>query len=73
MDLQARKLEFIKEFLKVNSEETLSKLEALLKEKELELENPYSKNELMERVNRSEMDFKAGRFKTTDEILKKFQ
>ncbi len=73
MDLQARKLEFIKEFLKVNSEETLSKLEALLKEKELELENPYSKNELMERVNRSEMDFKAGRFKSTDEILKKFQ
>lgn len=73
MDLQARKLDFIKEFLKVNSEETLSKLEALLKEKELELENPYSKNELMERVNRSEMDFKAGRFKSTDEILKKFQ
>lgn len=72
MDMQARKLEFIREFLNVKSEETLTKLEALLREDEGKF-NPYSKAEQMTRVQESESDFKAGKYKTSDEILKKYQ
>lgn len=73
MDLQTRKLEFIQEFLKISSEEAISKFEALLNRQKGDPQNPFTKDEMIDRIKQSESDFKNGRFKTTDELLEKFQ
>ena len=73
MDLQTRKLEFIQEFLKISSEEAVSKFEALLKRQKGETENPFSKEEMIKRVKQSEADFKNGNYKTTEQLLERFQ
>lgn len=76
MDLQTRKRKFIKEFLEIESEETLERLEVLLKkekeisERKLDL---MSKEELNSRIERSEIDFKNNRFKTSSDLLTKYQ
>jgi hypothetical protein len=72
MDLQTRKIEFIQEFLKISSEEAISMFETLLKRHKKEVENPFSKEELIERIQKAEEDFENGRFVTSDELLKKF-
>lgn len=76
MDLQARKLEFIKEFLKLQSEEVITRFEQLLKNESLKdtsIFSPMSIEELNQRIDISEEDFKNGRFKTTEELLTKFK
>ncbi len=73
MDLQTRKLEFIQEFLKISSEEAVAKFEALLKRQKGEPENPFSKEEMIKRVKQSEADFKNGNYKTTEQLLERFQ
>lgn len=73
MDLQTRKLEFIQEFLKISSEEAVAKFEALLKRQKGESENPFSKEEMVKRVKQSEADFENGNYKTTEQLLERFQ
>ena len=73
MDLQTRKIQFIQEFLKISSEEAISKFEALLNRQKGELQNPFTKEEMTDRVRQSESDFKEGRFKSTEELLERFQ
>jgi hypothetical protein len=77
MDIEARKIEFIQEFLKLQSEEAISKLENLLKkEKDTTDErmfNPMTIDELNKRIDKSESDFKNNRFKTSSEILAKYE
>lgn len=76
MDLQARKLEFIKEFLKLQSEEVITRFEQLLKNESLKdasIFSPMSIEELNQRIDISEEDFKNGRFKTTEELVTKFK
>tara|TARA_R110002050_G_scaffold221974_1_gene357859 strand:- start:787 stop:1008 length:222 start_codon:yes stop_codon:yes gene_type:complete len=73
MDLQKRKLEFIQEFLKLSSEEAVSSFEALMIRQKEETVNPFSKEELIHRVKQSETDFKEGNFKTSEELLERFQ
>ena len=73
MDLQTRKLQFIQEFIKISSEEAVAKFEALLKRQKGEPENPFSKEELIKRVKQSEADFKKGNYKTTEQLLERFQ
>ena len=73
MDLQTRKLEFIQEFLKISSEEAVAKFETLLKRQKGEPENPFSKEEMIKRVEQSEADFKYGNYKTTEQLLEDFQ
>lgn len=76
MDLQSRKIEFVQEFLKLQSEEVISSFEKLLEkqtassEKEFE---PMSVEELNDRIDQSESDFKNGRFKTHSEIIAKYR
>ncbi len=76
MDLQSRKIEFVQEFLKLQSEEVISSFEKLLEkqtapsEKEFE---PMSVEELNDRIDQSENDFKNGRFKTHSEIIAKYR
>lgn len=65
MDIQARKLHFIQEFLRVADEELIGKLERLLRterKKKLDKELfPISLKELNEMIDKSEDDFANGR------------
>ena len=74
MDLQTRKIEFVQEFLKIQSEEAIERLEKLLKkEKKNTLPDSMSLVELNERIEKSESDFKNNRFKSTSGLLAKYE
>ncbi|MFL9845178.1 hypothetical protein [Flavobacterium rhizosphaerae] len=76
MDLQARKLEFIQEFVKLQSEEVITLLENLLKQKKSENNDspePMTVTELNTRISKSEDDFKSGRYKTSAQLLEKYR
>ena len=77
MDLKTRKLEFIQEFLKLRSEEAVSRFENLLnKEKEnLFAENIESmtQEELNARIDQSENDFENNQFKKSSDLLSKYE
>lgn len=76
MDIQSRKLEFIQDFLKLQSEEVIAQFEKLLKKaKNIEEENKLGKltiEEMNERISKSEDDFENKKFKTTSELLSKY-
>ncbi|MCS3867677.1 hypothetical protein J3D55_000593 [Chryseobacterium ginsenosidimutans] len=76
MDIQTRKLEFIQAFLKLQSEEAIAQFEKLLKNtKNIDVENkfePFSIEEMNDRISKSEEDFKNKKFKTTSELLSKY-
>jgi len=76
MDLQSRKIEFIQEFLKIQSEEAISRLEKLLKKEKKVTETnelePMSEEQLNKRIDQSESDFKNKRFKNSSELLAKY-
>lgn len=76
MNIHARKLEFIQDFLKLQSEEAILQFEKLLKKtKSVELEketSPFTIEELNKRISKSEDDFKNNKFKTTSELLSKY-
>ena len=76
MDIQTRKIEFVREFLNLQSEEVVSRFEKLLKENQIEESEghvePMSIAELNNRINKSEEDFKNNRYKSTSELLAKF-
>ena len=73
MDLQTRKIEFVQEFLKLQSEELVSQFENLLKKKMQKKAEPMSVAELNSRIDQSENDFKNGKFKTSDALLSKYK
>ncbi len=77
MDIQTRKLEFIQDFLKLQSEEVIAQFEKMLKNaKNLEAGNKidtFTIEELNNRISQSENDFKNKKFKTTSELLSKYQ
>lgn len=76
MDIQTRKLEFIQAFLKLQSEEVIAQFEKLLKNtKNIDVENkfePFTIEEMNERISKSEEDFKNKKFKATSELLSKY-
>ena len=65
MDIQARKIHFVQEFLRVTDDELVTKLENLLRiERAKKLNNemhPMSLNEFDEIIEKSEEDIKNGR------------
>ncbi len=75
MDIQARKIKFVQKFLSIKNEDMLLRFEELLKiiqaENKRELK-PLTTEELNQRIDESERDFENGRYKTTSEMLKKF-
>jgi hypothetical protein len=73
MDLQTRKIEFVQEFLKLQSEELISQFEKLLQKKAQKNLKPMSIKELNSRIDKSEKDFKEGKFKTSSELLSKYK
>jgi len=72
MDLQTRKLEFIKDFLKLTSEEAVITLEKVLKkQKQSDFESdlaPMSLEELNSRIDKSMEDSKNGRLTHSTEL-----
>lgn len=77
MDIQSRKLAFIQAFLTLQSEEAIAQFEKLMKKaKNIDEENqfnPFTVEEMNERISRSEDDFKNKKFKTTSELLSKYK
>ena len=77
MNLEARKIEFVKEFLSVESEDIISHLENILKNNSPNFFKnsfkPMTEDELNKRIDQSEEDFKNNRFKTSAELLRKFE
>ncbi len=73
MDLQSRKIEFVQEFLKIQSEEAISKLEKLLRKEKKTSGMLMTKEQLNKRIEQSESDFKNNRFKSSSELLAKFE
>ena len=79
MDLQTRKIEFVQEFLKIQSEEVISQLENLLKNRnkkdadENQFFSPLSIEELNNRIYQSENDYKNGTYKTTSQLIEKYK
>lgn len=73
MDLQTRKIEFVQEFLKLQSEELIAQFESLLKKETQMKIKPMSVLELNSRIDQSEDDFKKGKFKTSAELLSKYK
>ncbi|MBC7388496.1 MAG: hypothetical protein H7329_04735 [Opitutaceae bacterium] len=72
--MQLRKIPFVQEFLRLNNESALGKLEVLLKkekqklyEKEL---NPFSVAELNVIIDKAEEDAKENRVKTASQLKK---
>ncbi len=77
MNLEARKIEFVQEFLKIQNEEVISRFERILKMEQLDPDeqnfSPMSVDELNERIDTSESDFQNKRFKSSSEIIAKYE
>ncbi len=77
MNLEARKIEFVQEFLKLQSEEAVSRFEKILKkEKNASDERvfePMNQDELNKRIDKSESDFRNNRFKSSSELIAKYE
>jgi hypothetical protein len=73
MNLQARKIEFVQEFLKIQREDIVMRLEELLKKEKLkldsELKKPFSTAEFNERIEKSIDDSRNGRLTENKELL----
>jgi len=74
MAIEARKLAFMQEFLKLQNEDLLSRLERLLnsqnKNKEISSSsNPMSDSDLNERIEQSLEDSKNGKLTSLTELL----
>ncbi|PQJ79136.1 hypothetical protein [Polaribacter porphyrae] len=77
MSLEARKIKFIQEFLKLQSEEVISRFEKILsnesKISSKRIFEPMTQDELNKRIDQSESDFRNNKFKNSSELLVKFQ
>ena len=77
MNIEARKIEFIQEFLKVQSEDVIYRFEKLLRKENIisykKKFEPMTIEELNKRIDQSESDFRNNRFKTSSELLAKYE
>ncbi|MEJ4086924.1 hypothetical protein [Galbibacter orientalis] len=75
MDLQTRKLELIQEFLKIQNEDVISRLEKILRKENKISENedlkPMTIEEFNSRIDQSMTDSKNGRMNETRELKAK--
>lgn len=77
MDLQTRKITFVKEFLSIESEELISSFEKLLTTKNTptkdSIYHPMTIEELNRRIDQSEQDSIYGRLTESKDLLKKIK
>ncbi len=71
MDLQTRKLNFIQDFLKLESEKTIAQFEKLIRNKAANEEelNPMTVDEFHKRINKSLEDVKNGKVTDANDLL----
>lgn len=73
MDLQTRKIAFVQEFLSIQNEEIVSRLEKFLKKEKIEIKNKAFKlmtaEELNRRIDQSEQDSINGKLTEMDDFL----
>jgi hypothetical protein len=77
MDLQTRKIAFVQQFLRFQSEEVISEFEKLLKKKISKISDekdflPMAIAEFNNAIDKSEDDFKNNRFKASSALLSKY-
>ena len=74
MDLQLRKIHFVQEFLRLNNEQVVDKLEALLRKEKTKLYSndlkPYSVEEFNAMIDRAEEDSKNNRLINARQLKK---
>ena len=74
MDLQTRKLNFIQEFLRLNNEKLIAKLEKILKSEKVKSYEekilPLSEDELNRIIDEAEKDSKEGKLTSAIELRK---
>ncbi|MDR2206036.1 MAG: hypothetical protein LBE36_07760 [Flavobacteriaceae bacterium] len=75
MDLQTRKLNVITFLARLQDEIFFEKIENYILKKQVDFKNeinfrPFTVDELIHRVQKSEQDLKAGNFKTQEELEK---
>lgn len=77
MSLETRKIEFVKEFLLLQDELTISRLEKILgivKDDSIENSLPiFTKEDMNARIDQSETDFSQGKFKLSSDLLAKYE
>ena len=77
MNIEARKIEFVKEFLKIQSEDVISRLEEILRKGDNTFDErilePMTEEELNKRIDQSESDFRNNRFKSSSELISKYE
>lgn len=73
MNLEARKLSFIQEILKIQSEKTISQLETILRKEKtvIEFENiqPMTMKKFNQRIDKSLDDSRKGRLTEVNELV----
>lgn len=75
MNIEARKIEFMKEFLKLQKEEVILSLEKVLRKEnssKVQDTQEMTKERLNKRIEKSELDFQNNRFKSSSELLDKY-
>jgi len=74
MDIRARKINFIQEFLRISNEELISKLEQILNKERQSYQNTattsISEEELNKYIDQAEKDDLEGNYKTSEELRK---
>ena len=74
MDIQTRKLNFIQEFLRLNNEKLIIKLENILKSERIKSHqdhiSPFSEEELNKIIDEAENDSKNGKLTSAIELRK---
>jgi hypothetical protein len=78
MTVETKKLQLIEEFLKIQNEKIINKIEVLIKKErfkvlESELDTPFSENEFNEMIDRSENDAIQGKVHTSKDLKKQIQ
>lgn len=77
MDLQTRKITFVQEFLKIQSEEVIIRLEKLLEKEKgkmnIEDFSPMTVDEFNKRIDKSLVDSKNGRLTENNDLTAEIQ
>ena len=72
MNIEARKIQFVQEFLKLNNEEIVSHLEKFLKIEVSTSLKPFTSIELNARIDKSESDFNEGKTISNIDVKAKY-
>ncbi|HUH26524.1 MAG TPA: hypothetical protein VLY87_07840 [Flavobacterium sp.] len=76
MDIQTRKIEFVRDFLKMQNEELLTLMEKLLYSTKMDYENdiqPMTVEELNSRIDKSMEDSKNGKLTKSSDLITEIQ